>query len=65
VWPLVGDLRLRAGEQNLALKARVAQARSGGITGGASADDYCFRCNSRTRNNDQARYPPRTAIAKA
>jgi hypothetical protein len=65
VRSLVRDLRLRAGEQDLALKAGVAQARGSGVPGGATADDYCFPDSSRTRNSDQARYPPRTAIAKA
>jgi hypothetical protein len=65
VWPLVRDFCFGAGEQDLALKARVAQARRRGVPGGTTADDYCFRCSSRTRRRDQARYPPRTAIAKA
>jgi hypothetical protein len=65
VRPLVGDFRFGTGEQDLALKARVAQACRGGVPGGTTADDYCFLCNSRTRSSDQARYPARTAIAKA
>jgi hypothetical protein len=65
VRSLVRDLWLRAREQDLALKARVAQTRGGGVPGGTAADDYRFLCNSRTRSSDQARYPPSTAIAKA
>lgn len=64
VGPLVRDFRLGTGEQDLALKARVAQARGDGVPRGTTADDYCFRSNSRTRSSDQARYPPRTTIAK-
>src|SRR5260370_669924 len=63
VRPLVWELWLRAGEQDLASKARFAQARGGGVPGGTTADDYCFLCNSRTRGSDQPRYPPTTAIA--
>jgi hypothetical protein len=65
VWTLVWDFCFGAGEQDLALKARVAQARSGGVPGGTTADDYRFLDSSRTRSSDQARYPPSTAIAKA
>jgi len=65
VRSLVRGFRFGAGEQNLALKARVTQARCGGIPRGTTADDYCFRCSSRRRSSDQARYPPRTAIANA
>jgi hypothetical protein len=63
VRPLVGDFGFGAGEQDLALKTRVAQACRGGVPGGTSADDYCFLDSSRTRNSDQARYPPRTVVA--
>jgi hypothetical protein len=62
---LVRAFRFGAGKQDLPLKVGVAQARCGGVPGGTTADDYCFLCNSRTRRSDQARYPPRTAIAKA
>jgi len=55
VRSLVRDLWLRAGEQDLALKARIAEARRGGVPGGTTADDYCFFCNSRTRSSDQPR----------
>jgi hypothetical protein len=65
VRSLVRNLRLRAGEQDLPLKARVAQARGGGIPGGTAADDYCFLDSSRTWSSDQARYPPRTTMANA
>jgi hypothetical protein len=65
VWSLVRGFWFGAGEQNLALKARVTQARCRGVPSGTTADDYCFLCNSRTRSSDQARYPPRTAIANA
>jgi len=43
VRSLVWGLWLRAGEQDLALKARVTQACGGGVPGGTTADDYCFR----------------------
>ena len=55
VRSLVRDLRFRAGEQDLALKARVAQARGSSVPRGTTADDYCFLCNSRTWSSDQAR----------
>jgi hypothetical protein len=65
VRSLIRGFRFGAGEQDLALKARVSQARCGGVPRGTTADDHCFLCNSRTRSSDQARYPPRTAIANA
>jgi hypothetical protein len=55
VRSLVRNLRFRAREQDLALKACVSQARCRGVPGGTTADDYCFLCNSRTRSSDQAR----------
>jgi hypothetical protein len=55
VRPLIREHRLRAGEQDLALKAGVPQARGGGVPGRTTADDYCFLDSSRTRNSDQVR----------
>jgi hypothetical protein len=65
VRPFIWDLGFAADEQDLASKAGVPQACGSRVPSGATADDYCFRWSSRTRNSDQARYPPRTAIAKA
>ena len=63
--PLVWEFRFGANEQDVALKAGVAQTRCHGVAGGAAADDYCLRMSSRTRRSDQARYPPSTTMAKA
>jgi len=65
VRSLVRSFRFGAGEQDLALKASVTEARCRRVSRGPTADDYCFLDSSRTRSNDQARYPPRTAMANA
>lgn len=53
--PLIWWLRFTAGEQDVALKAAVAQARGRRVAGRAGADDYCFLDSSRTRKSDQAK----------
>src|SRR6266851_10035978 len=53
--PFVRRVGFSAGEQDVALKAAVAQARGRSVTGRAGADDYCFLDSSRTRNSDQTR----------
>jgi hypothetical protein len=55
VRSLIRGFRFGAGEQDLALKARVTQAGRRGIPRGTTADDYCFRCSSRRRRSDQAK----------
>jgi hypothetical protein len=65
VRSLIGHLGLAADDDDLALKAPIAQARGHGVSGGSAADDYCFRVSSRRRRSDQTRYPPSTAIANA
>jgi hypothetical protein len=58
VRPLVGRFGLRAGEYDLALKSRIAQARRDGVPRGTAADDYRFRddylflVSSRRRSRD-------------
>ena len=65
VRSLIGELGLGADKQDLASKAGVPKPCSDRVPGGAAANDYRFRESSRTRSNDQPRYPPRTAIANA
>src|SRR5260370_5458462 len=55
VRPFVRRIGLSASEQDVALKAAVAQARGRRVTGRAGADDYCLLDSSRTRNSDQTR----------
>lgn len=62
---LIGKLGLRADERDLALEPGIPQAGGDRVPGGTAADDYRFLESSRTRNSDQTRYPPSTAIAKA
>ena len=62
---------LRANENDLALKSRIAQAGCDGVPRGTPADDYrfsddyLFLVSSRRRSRDHTTYPPKTAIAKA
>jgi hypothetical protein len=63
VRALVGKLGFGSNQHDLADESGVPQAGRDGVPGGTAADDQRFRVSSRTRNNDQARYPPSTAVA--